>query len=480
MRVDVNTTLGLSAGILFIASIFSLGYHHLDEHFQLLEFASLKLGLTTEENLPWEYHNQMRPSLQPWIVVGVYKTLGLIEINSPFSIAFVLRLMSASLSLVAMCLVYRTFSQKIDDSILGKWFLLLSFLLWFLLYNGVRFSAENWSGSLFAIAFSLYFLRLRPSAGFFIGIGALMGISFVIRYQAAFLVIGFMSWLLLIEKEKFLRLVYLSIGLLSVILLGVLCDRLFYGEWTIVMWNYFDLNLLQDKVSGFGIDPWWHYIQVFFIKGIPPFSLVFLITVPLFLFFKRKSPVTWTIVPFLFIHFYIGHKELRFLFPIAIFLPFIIIKGIEIVQERYLKSLLSNKAFSLFISTFFIVNYVAILAIVFLPADNRISLYRSIYNQYSEETILYYLDDNPYDRATGINFYKRKNLSFQQLESIDSLPKTYGIKPLLVFKDREAIEGVEAKSHLVYSSFPDWIRYLNFNGWLDRTDAWYVYELREN
>lgn len=41
-----------SALALVLTSIFSLGYHQFDEHFQILEFAGLKLNLTTSANLP--------------------------------------------------------------------------------------------------------------------------------------------------------------------------------------------------------------------------------------------------------------------------------------------------------------------------------------------------------------------------------------------------------------------------------------------
>ncbi len=44
------------AAVLLITALFSVGYHQFDEHFQILEFASEKLGLIEAEHLPWEYH----------------------------------------------------------------------------------------------------------------------------------------------------------------------------------------------------------------------------------------------------------------------------------------------------------------------------------------------------------------------------------------------------------------------------------------
>jgi hypothetical protein len=30
---------------------------------------------------------------------------------------------------------------------------------------------------------------------------------------------------------------------------------------------------------------------------------------------------------------------------------------------------------------------------------------------------------------------------------------------------------------LIYSSLPPWVKHFDFNGWLERTDQWYVYQV---
>jgi hypothetical protein len=30
---------------------------------------------------------------------------------------------------------------------------------------------------------------------------------------------------------------------------------------------------------------------------------------------------------------------------------------------------------------------------------------------------------------------------------------------------------------LIYASLPAWVKHFNFNGWLERTDQWYVYQV---
>ena len=45
------------------AIVWSRGYHHPDEHFQVLEFIGWKLGLVPIEKMPWELPERMRPWL---------------------------------------------------------------------------------------------------------------------------------------------------------------------------------------------------------------------------------------------------------------------------------------------------------------------------------------------------------------------------------------------------------------------------------
>jgi GPI mannosyltransferase 3 len=97
MFADKRNIYIVSAALLFLSAVFSLGHHHFDEHFQILEFAGLKLGLTSIEQLPWEYEAQMRSTIQPLMVVLFYKCFALFVEPSPFFLAFFLRLLSAAL-----------------------------------------------------------------------------------------------------------------------------------------------------------------------------------------------------------------------------------------------------------------------------------------------------------------------------------------------------------------------------------------------
>jgi phosphatidylinositol glycan class B len=466
----------LSIIVLIITAFFSTGYHHFDEHFQILEFAGLKLNITQASNLPWEYHYQMRSAIQPALVVILYQFFNFPGIDNPFTIALMLRLFSATIAFTGMYLIYKTYERTILDSTLKKWFLLLSFFLWFMIYDSVRYSSENWSGSIFIIAFSLLKLKENTGKYHYLYVGLLLGLSFLFRFQAGFLISGLILWYLFIKKN-ISGAVLLTLGVVILIGIGILIDRWFYGEWTLTTWNYFNQAILLNKVKDFGSDPWWYYFEIVFIKTIPPFSIIFIFSIILFFIFKSKNVLTWIIFPFLLIHFIIGHKEARFLFPIIGFLPIIIIKVLEIIQEKWHKTFLENKFVKFTAKSFWIANIIALLIIIFKPADNQISLYKKLYTDYNTPTTLFYIEDNPYHRILDINFYKRKNLDIIKINSVSEINSDVNRKQLFVTKDRNTVDEIKMQKKLVYCSFPDWIYNFDFNKWIERTKCWYVYEI---
>jgi len=325
MSAPDKTLIPLSGLILMlVASWFSLGYYHFDEHFQILEFAGFKLGLNSLNNMPWEYTDQMRPAVQPMIAFGVYRVFGWLGTTDPFFIAFFLRMVSGLLTFLAMVLVYKAFRDKITNPVLQRWFLLLSILVWFDVYIGVRFSSENWSGRLFAIALAWYLLKERKSALFLVFLGFVLGLSFLFRFQAAFLILGFIAWMLFI------------LGILAVFI------------------------------------------------------------------FRWKSVLTWSVLPFLLVHFAIGHKELRFLFPLVSFLPVFLILGMQEVENRYMKGMMQMKGLRVFMQVFVVVYGIMLLVVMFRPSDVNIPLYKAMYYDYQQPATLYHKGYNPYERVLNV------------------------------------------------------------------------------
>ena len=96
---------------------------------------------------------------------------------------------------------------------------------------------------------------------------------------------------------------------------------------------------------------------------------------------------------------------MRFLYPVFLFMPVVIIQGLEVLQNKYVKNLSSNKYMMGFTKLAFIVNTGALLIVMFKPADSQISLYHKLYKDYKEPTTLYYLEENPYHRVLDIYWF---------------------------------------------------------------------------
>lgn len=140
--------------LISVAAYFSLGYHHADEHFQILEFAALKLKLTQPADLAWEYHFQMRPAMQPALTVLIYKLVHFFYEENNFITVIILKCLSGLLTFTGIFLLYKIFKKELNTNYsLIKILLLSSCFAWFFYYCGIRYSSETWSGGFFIIGF---------------------------------------------------------------------------------------------------------------------------------------------------------------------------------------------------------------------------------------------------------------------------------------------------------------------------------------
>ena len=467
--------------IYLLAVLFSVGYYHPDEHHQLLEFAGLKLGMNEGVDLPWEYRYQMRPTLQVYLVVWIYSFLKFLGLSSPFLLAAFLRLLSVAISFLGIHLLIKAFLPKIESHQLKILFVLLAFLLWFNVFNNVRFSSENWSGTLFMIGFSLLQFESWRKYKHYLLIGLLFGFSIVFRFQTGLLIGGLILWLLFINKKSIKIIALLILGIFCSIGIGVISDFFYYNEWTFTYWNYLYQNLVLGKASGFGIEPWWFYLTESFLVGIPPLSLIFIFSFLLVFIFKPKSILTWTFLPFIIIHSIIGHKELRFLFPILGFLPLFIIESFEIVQ-KWMKDrdIFKTKLYRITKISFFVVYIIVLIVITFKPAESNVNLYKAIYNGYSQPAYFISIGENPYLGSTELKFYQRENLEVLQVSEFKDIYQYQNGVKLFVTADKDLIAELDQDQKLVYTALPEWVKKFNFNNWVERTKFWRVYEITTN
>lgn len=481
MKLTKNAIYILSALALLGASYFTVGFYHADEHFQLLEFANYKLGNTELENLTWEYGSKLRPTLQPTMVVGVIQFLSLFGIEDPFYIAFFLRLLSSILAIYSMHLLFKVYGDKIQNPTLKYWFLVSSFLFWIVIYVGARFSSENWSAMFFVMGFSAYFLSFNESKfkKYFL-VAILMGLSFLFRYQAGFMIAGFAGWLLFVKKEKIPFVAYFSAIIVAVIGVGVGIDSWFYGEFTFSAYSYFYENIVLDKAQKYGVDPWWYYLREVFNQAVPPFSLLIITSLLLLFLFQRKNPLTWVLLPFILIHFLLSHKELRFLFPVVYFLPAVFFTVLIFIQEKWNTHFIENKLFRMTMKAMFVVYAILLILISFKPGEVNIRLYEMVYHQYKQPVTLTLITPLFQENEPVHYFYFRDNLTYQKVKGPASFELANNQINLLVLDNAELPKDYKYPHKLIYSSFPNWLEPFNFGGWMERATFRRVYEVKSN
>lgn len=480
MLKKINNKQILLLGALFLAitSVFSVGYYQFDEHFQILEFAGFKLGMNSVANMPWEFHYQLRSALHPAIVVAFYKLFSFFGFTNPFGIATFFRFLTAAFSFWSSWLLYKAYAPKITSELIKRWFLMLCFLLWFGVFLKVRFSSESWSGMLMVFGFSYYLLNEKSIKWRHFVAGLLFGVAFLFRFQSGFVILGFGLWLIIIEKVKFISLLKFGTGLLLMLAVGVLIDFWYYGEWILTWWNY--LMQLFGTSKSFGNDPLWFYFSDSFVKAVPPFSLVFIGSVLLVFVRKPKDMLTWAVLPFLVFHFFIGHKETRFLFSVLGLMPVFVFKALEIISQKKGDALFVGKFAKISIKLFWLSNFIALLVIAVKPADSQISLYKTIYNKYDKPAVLYFVKDNPYDRIKDIYFYKRENLIVSKIDTVSILKNlSNDTIRLFVSKNQSEINALDCKKEMIYSTFPEWVWKINFKHWVERSKMWYVFEVNK-
>lgn len=327
-------------GALFtlLFALLSRGFYHPDEHYQILEYARLKLfGAETTDYLPWEYHAMMRPGLQPFIAWLLGRLLLALGLYSPFALITLLQLLSAAFSIFTLGYLFRAVRDELGTPCRRRWFLYVGFFLCFEAYLHVHFTAEMASGNLMVLlaARTLRLQHAAPASEFRTGmlLGLLAGLTFAVRYQTGFALAGYGLWLLCYHR-RWRLFAGMVPGVVAALAAGALTDYWFYGEWTFVPFNYLRENILEAHMDEFGVSPWWFYFTEALRESGYLAGAVMIAAAGWFFVRRPKNPVTWMLVPFLLVHFLLGHKELRFFFPALFFAPYLLLSFAATLPQR--------------------------------------------------------------------------------------------------------------------------------------------------
>jgi len=247
--------LSLAVIIYGITAWNSHGFFYPDEHYQVLEFAGLKLGINEPWNLSWEYHEQIRSSVQPALAYVIIQLCNCLGLNDIYDQVVVLRLLTAVLALLSVSFFVKTVltNNYIKQS---RLYIFFSYFLLFIPFLSVRFAAETWGGLLLLIPTALLLQKNKPKP--FI-IGLLFGLSFVFRFQMAISIVGILLWIYMIRKENLNYLFKICISGLLVVSLATCIDAWFYGEFVFTPWQYFSATLFDNDLPRFHETPFYRY-----------------------------------------------------------------------------------------------------------------------------------------------------------------------------------------------------------------------------
>lgn len=446
------------------------GYYHADEHYQLIEFAGIKLGSHEAKDLAWEYKEASRSAIQPTMVYGVQGVLNSFGIENPYTIAFLLRLLSGISALVCLSFLIEQTKNRFSEGFQPIYWL-LSYFLWFIPVVFVRFSSENWAGMCLLLGVGFLVGELSPKR--LVAAGLAFGFSFLFRFQMGVVFIGPLLWLLFIRKQQLKNVFLFGLAILVPILMGVLIDRWFYGRWVLSSWNYFNLQLLQDAVNGFGTSPWYDYFPLVLEGTWKPIGWIIMLFSFLTLFRQPKAIYLWIIVPFILVHASIPHKELRFLFPLVGLVPFLVLDSFNWISERVSSKKWLSYPF-LFVGIIaFSLNGIALVYASQKPADNgKMEITETIFNRKKKPTILIHTTwASPYNpfQSLPTRFYQEKHIREYHIPQLcnlsDSLQKSLGDSTILMVTRSVELENSPCKDSLqkwgfieIKRSIPAWIQ----------------------
>jgi GPI mannosyltransferase 3 len=490
--------LAASALLFLMCSVFSAGTHDPDEYFQIVEFASTKLSITDPAALPWEYPAQMRPWLQPAIYVAAARAAGYFGIHRPLTLLFLFRLLTALIAWSALWSLVTAGRRSIADEIERCHLYSIAALLWLLPFLGVRTSGETLATS--ALCFGIALLEWRAAFqsgrarfGFAVLAGIAFGLCFHFRYASGVMAAGTALWYLRPAKERLFLFAGLVLGALVALAIAGLADWWGYGHLTFPFFSYVYQNFVLGR-SGkeFGTAPFFAYLYLpLEASGVmAPLVLALMLATLIAWVARARSVLTSATAPYVALLCVAAHKEVRFLFPLAPFLPFFVVFALASnppVGGR-LASFLRWLASGYRLKLGYFLNACGLLGVILLPQGANFPLYKLIEDESfatdgSVEIVVVHDPGNvPYEYVGHrMVFLEPKNLrwtfdtSVTALETKHSRGETFLALVDIPAAFPEPAAWIQSRCGFVWSTWPRWVLPYNVLNWQNRSHGWEFY-----
>jgi phosphatidylinositol glycan class B len=484
--------LAASLALTAAAAVSSDSVFQVDEHFQVIEFASHKLGWTAAQELPWEFGARIRPWMQPGLYYVLARGALAAGVRDPFVLVRIFRLASGVLSWAAvLALIVATRAWFPQARWRRAMFLSLT-LLYFLPYLAARTSSENLS-----TAFLLLGLALLAGAGAgdagadtlpswrHLAAGVSLGLSFECRYQVAFSILGILLWLAFQTRRPWRKLARLALGLALPLCLGLWVDRWGYGAFELVPWNYFRVNVLEGKAAVFGTMPFFAYL--FMLAGLfPPFGAMMLAGLVAFWWRFPRHLLTWITLPFFLGHSLVGHKEIRFMFPLLVpaALCLLLLWSRPEAVSGWMARVSRWLAAAWFARPTWALNALVLALLCFLPSSDNFGLQR-YFAEHAGDPVRWvgFTDPRVAHGRTVPFFLPRHPPPVQVVASVGDLEREISRSPVPAMVAARfplppgAQAYLERRGERVFASLPPILARANLFHWLERADMTYVYRV---
>lgn len=282
--------------------------HVPDEYWQSLEVAHrLAFGYGY---LTWEWTTMIRSYMYPFLISILYRALAILSLDSVLLLTTLPRIFQAILVAYGDYRFYKWTKSK--------WMLISLCLNWFWYYCATRTLINSVETVCTIIALSIF--PWRESHVQSIKFLWIVGFLCMARPTAAIMWLPLCLYHICTSMEKGILFGRYILICFTCVVISVLIDSYCYGTYVITPWKFFQVNVLGNVGSTYGVKDalWYVYAALPVLLGLHIFPFLFACC----LIFKRSAlfpresimlvTISWT----LFVYSLLSHKEFRFILPL--------------------------------------------------------------------------------------------------------------------------------------------------------------------
>ena len=300
-----------------------------DEHWQANDVAHHLVFKEPKALLTWEWlpPAEIRGWAHPFIFAVFYKFLALVGLDTRWLVAWGPRLIQS---------VFAASCDVAVGILGGERAQLLQILNWFMAFCLPRTYSNSLETVLFTWSLVYYLKRNNPIRAF-----QMAALTLLMRPTAALLFIPIGIHHVFVKKGSIMKILP---GALVYLVLTAVIDRIGYGHWVFVPWNFFKFNSMEGVSAFYGTHPflWYFYAGLPFMLGPHILPLLNAITSEAT---RKKHALLVSICLFSILVYSLNpHKEFRFLLPLMPCLMIIAAESriLRITSTRFL--LITNLA----------------------------------------------------------------------------------------------------------------------------------------